>query len=104
MKNIDNISFNIKDLCMGTIQKRYLTCGYKKCSCHSSPSKKHGPFYYLVFTNKPSNKPITKYLPAEMIPIIKEKIKNYHKLQKYIAQYIKKELKINKRRRRYGKI
>lgn len=94
MRNIENIRFKIKDLCMGTIQKRFLTCGYRKCPCHTKKGKKHGPFYYLVYTEKPSNKTKTKYLNPKIVDNIKRRIKNYALLQEYISKYIKKELNI----------
>src|SRR6266567_1777268 len=31
--------------CKGTVLKRMMKCGNKKCACHRDPAKRHGPYF-----------------------------------------------------------
>lgn len=67
---------SLREILRSTISRYYLTCGYKKCWCHQG-KKKHGPFIYLSYTTE-GKKTKMHFVPKELIPRVKEGVKNYH--------------------------
>lgn len=73
---------SLKKILRTTINKCYLTCGYKKCHCHKG--KKHGPFIYLTATI--SGKTKGYFVPKKIIKEVKTGVSNYNQLWKYICE------------------
>lgn len=73
-------------LALGSIQKRYNTCGKKDCPCMLE-GKKHGPYYYLALPLPKemvaAGHPRIKYfyVTADEAWLLGERIKNFKRLQ-----------------------
>src|SRR5256884_7046188 len=50
--------------CKGTVLKRMMKCGNKKCACHRDPAKRHGPYFECTY--KVQNKTVNLKLYPEM--------------------------------------
>src|SRR5436853_7236770 len=70
--------------CKGTVLKRMMKCGNKKCACHRDPAKRHGP--YLECTYKVQNKTVNLKLYPEMTPLYRDAIRQYRKLRLLLGQ------------------
>src|SRR5205807_6853694 len=56
--------------CKGTVLKRMMKCGNKKCACHRDPAKRHGPYFECTY--KVQNKTVNLKLYPEMTPLRSE--------------------------------
>lgn len=91
---------DLKKILRTTVSKYYLTCGYKKCRCHSG-EKKHGPFVYLSFTDKGKTK--MYFTPKDIEKYVKEGVKNYNRLWKDIYKLCKINREILWMKKNWGK-
>lgn len=73
---------DLRKILRSTISKYYLTCGYKKCRCHSG--NKHGPFTYLSAKEKGKLK--MYFVPKEITKEVKQQVLNYNKLWESICE------------------
>lgn len=65
-------------VCLGSIAKRWLTCGQPTCSCHRSPTQRHGPYYH--WTRKVANRTESRMLPESLVRLYREGIRNHRRL------------------------
>jgi hypothetical protein len=65
--------------CRGTVLKRMMKCGQKRCACHQDPTKRHGP--YFEWTYKENGKTVNRRLRPEEAPIYEVATQQYRKLQ-----------------------
>jgi hypothetical protein len=64
--------------CKGTVLKRMMKCGQKRCACHQDPAKRHGP--YFEWTYKEKGKTVNRRLRPEQAPIYEAATQQYRKL------------------------
>ncbi len=76
---------NLDDILLGSITKRYGTCGKKNCRCHIDLKNRHGPYY--IWTRKENGKTITKSLTKDQFKMCKKAISNMKRLQRYIEMW-----------------
>jgi len=93
-KELGNKKYTICDLAIGTIQLRGIVHKNAKCKCKKG--KPHGPYPYLAFSSKEKGKMISVYIPKNELPILKEKLDNYQKLNEDIEKLLLLKLKIKK--------
>jgi hypothetical protein len=65
--------------CRGTVLKRMMKCGQKRCACHQDPTKRHGP--YFEWTYKEKGKTVNRRLHPEETPVYEAATQQYRKLQ-----------------------
>jgi len=65
--------------CKGTVLKRMMKCGQRRCACHQDPAKRHGP--YFEWTYKEKGRTVNRRLRAEQAPIYQAATRQYRKLQ-----------------------
>jgi hypothetical protein len=70
--------------CKGTVSKRMMKCGQKRCACHQDPSKRHGP--YFEWTYKEKGKTINRRLRPEEASVYEESIQQYRKLNSILKR------------------
>jgi hypothetical protein len=70
---------NLDYFCKGTVLKRMMKCGNKKCACHRDPAKRHGPYFECTY--KVQNKTVNLKLYPEMMPLYRAAIRQYRKLK-----------------------
>ena len=66
-------------LAMGSVQKRYNTCGKDDCPCRKDRSKRHGPYYYLSMP-----------LPKEMVDAGLPRMRHFYITAQEAAKYGKR--------------
>lgn len=71
-------------IAQGSITERYLTCGTKKCACHTDPTKRHGPYVYL--TSKVQGKTVSKMLKGDTAKLMKQWVNNRIELDSIVEQ------------------
>jgi hypothetical protein len=70
--------------CKGTVLKRMMKCGQKRCACHQDPAKRHGP--YFEWTYKEKGKTVNRRLRPEEVPFFEAAIQQYRKLQSVLKR------------------
>jgi hypothetical protein len=65
--------------CKGTVLKRMMKCGQRRCACHQDPAKRHGP--YFEWTYKEKGKTVNRRLRPEEVPFYEAATQQYRKLQ-----------------------
>jgi len=70
--------------CKGTVLKRMMKCGQKRCACHQDPAKRHGP--YFEWTYKEKGKTVNRRLRPEEAPIYKAATQQYRKLHSLLRR------------------
>jgi hypothetical protein len=70
--------------CKGTVLKRMMKCGNKRCACHHDPAKRHGPYFECTF--KVQNKTINLKLYPEVMPLYRAAIQQHHKLRSLLVR------------------
>jgi hypothetical protein len=63
----------------GTVLARMMKCGKPQCACHTTPAKRHGPYY--EWTYKAQGKTVNVRLSAKTAPIFQEAAKQHRKLK-----------------------
>lgn len=71
-------------ICQGTIMDRYLSCGKSSCACHQDPGRRHGPYYH--WTRKVRGRTQGRMLPREVVPLYRQGIRNYRRLERILEQ------------------
>ena len=89
-------TYQLVDLCVGTIQERMLPCGKPNCICKKKDGKKHGPYHYLSFTGRGDKRMIAIYISKDDVPALKERIGNFKKLEYDARELLNIEFKIKK--------
>jgi hypothetical protein len=79
-EELDKVTF----FCKGTVLKRMMKCGQKRCACHQDPAKRHGP--YFEWTYKERGKTINRRLRPEEAPIYEAAAQQYRKLQSVLKR------------------
>lgn len=69
---------NVAYFCKGTVLKRMMKCGQKRCACHQDPAKRHGP--YFEWTYKEKGKTVNRRLRPEEAPIYQAAAQQHRKL------------------------
>ena len=70
--------------CKGTVLKRMMKCGQRRCACHHDPAKRHGP--YFEWTYKEKGKTINRRLRPEEVPLYEAATQQYRKLQSVLKR------------------
>ena len=71
-------------IAQSSINERYLTCSSKNCSCHSDPSKRHGPYVY--WTTKVQGKTVSRILKGETAELMRQWVANRIELDSIVEQ------------------
>ncbi|MCX6055180.1 MAG: hypothetical protein NTZ74_09760 [Chloroflexi bacterium] len=66
----------------GSWVERYSVCSRKGCKCRSGV--RHGPRYYVVVNLDGHQR--QKYVPIAQVPVAKEGIAQYHRLQEIVEE------------------
>ncbi len=69
---------NVTYFCKGTVLKRMMKCGQKRCACHQDAAKRHGP--YFEWTYKEKGKTVNRRLRPEEAPIYQAATQQHRKL------------------------
>lgn len=70
--------------CKGTVLKRMMKCGQKRCPCHTDPAKRHGP--YFEWTYKQKGKTVNIRLRPEEAPVYEAAIQQYRRLKSILIR------------------
>jgi hypothetical protein len=70
--------------CKGTVLKRMMKCGQKRCACQHDPSKRHG--LYFEWTFKAKGKTINIHLQPEEAPVYQKAVGEYRKLKSLLTR------------------
>ena len=70
--------------CKGTVLKRMMKCGQKRCACHQDPAKRHGP--YFEWTYKEKGKTVNRRLRPEEVPIYEAATQQYCKMHSVLRR------------------
>jgi hypothetical protein len=70
--------------CKGTVLKRMMKCGQKRCACQHDPSKRHGP--YFEWTYKAKGKTVNIRLQPEEVPVYQNAVEEYRKLKSLLTR------------------
>jgi hypothetical protein len=65
--------------CKGTVLKRMMKCGQKRCACHKDPTKRHGP--YFEWTYKAKGKTVNIRLRPAEADVYRAATQQYRKLK-----------------------
>ena len=76
----------------GSLSKQLMRCGKSNCKC-ANGGKRHGPYWQLSWTV--GSKSGSKYVKADQVPEIKERIKNYKKLQSLLNELLNANLQLD---------
>ena len=74
----------------GSLSTAQSTCGKPNCACKAKPPKLHGPYYR--WTGFIQAKRTTKTLTRTQARECKQRIRNYHALEKQIRQLLRQAL------------
>ena len=88
---LEEKTYKVSDLCIGTIQPKLLTCGKPKCKC--TRGEKHGPYYYLAY-HKEDGGMEWIYIPKKDLAKMKDRIENFKDLKRDIKDLVKIEFKV----------
>ena len=70
----------------GTIRMTYLKCGKPSCACWKDKNSQHGPYHF--WDRKVDGKLSSKSINKEMVPILKEWIKNRKIAEELLSKMI----------------
>ena len=70
--------------CKGTVLKRMMKCGQRRCACHQDPAKRHGP--YFEWTYKEKGKTVNRRLRPEEVPFYEVATQQYRKLRAVLVR------------------
>jgi hypothetical protein len=65
--------------CKGTVLKRMMKCGNKKCACHRDPAQRHGPYWECTY--KVQNKTVNLKLYPEITPLYRAALRQHRTLK-----------------------
>ena len=63
----------------GTLLARRMKCGKPQCACHTTPSKRHGPYY--EWTYKAEGKTVNIRLTKQTAPVFQSAARQYRRLK-----------------------
>ena len=66
-----------------TLLSRRTVCGKPGCGCRTDPAQRHGPYWQLTWKEK--GKTVTRRVPAEAVPILREWIANSRRWRRVLA-------------------
>jgi len=73
----------------GSLVKQYVICGKSGCRCQRG--QKHGPLFYLYWKEQGRSRSL--YVPREKVVEIRRQIHNYRRVQKELAQRVRRQLR-----------
>lgn len=79
-RELETVTF----FCKGTVLKRMMKCGQKRCACQQDPAKRHGPYY--EWTYKEKGKTVNRRLRPEEAPIYLEATQQFRKLRSLLGR------------------
>jgi len=72
----------IGPICLGSIVRRWMSCGKKECVCHDDPDKGHGPYYQ--WTRKIRSRTESRMIPEALIRLYREGIRNHRRVDQIL--------------------
>jgi len=81
----------IDSVLIGTLSKRYKSCGRKNCRCMAGKEYWHGP--YFIWTRKEKGKTITKTLNKNQAQYCQKAFRNMKLLNRQLQHWKKFSLK-----------
>lgn len=75
---------NLGYVCLGSITRRWLTCGKPSCICHQDPSRRHGPYYH--WTRKVRGRTQSRMLDESLARLYEQGIRNHQSLNAIIEK------------------
>jgi hypothetical protein len=88
MKTIDDIKKEISELgnvLPGVLTEQRNKCGKSNCHC-ATGGERHGPYWQLSWTHE--KKHHTMHVKQDNVPEVRERMKNYKKLQSLITELL----------------
>ena len=79
-RDLDAIDY----FCKGTLLKRMMKCGQKRCACQQDPSRRHGP--YFEWTYKAKGKTVNIRLQPEEASVYQNAVEEYGKLKSILTR------------------
>ena len=79
-RELEEVSY----FCKGSVLKRMMKCGQRRCACHQDPAKRHGP--YFEWTYKVKGKTVNVRLCPDEAPVYKAATHQYRKLRSLLAR------------------
>ena len=79
-RELEQVSY----FCKGSVLKRMMKCGQRRCACHQDPAKRHGP--YFEWTYKVRGKTVNVRLRPEEASVYKAATEQYRKLRSLLAR------------------
>ncbi len=73
----------------GSLVEQYVSCGKSGCRCQRG--QKHGPLFYLYWKEQGRSRSL--YVPREKVVEIRRQIHNYRRVQKELAQRVRRQLR-----------
>jgi len=83
----EKLKAKLRDLgyvCLGSITRRWLTCGKSSCICHRDPSQRHGPYYH--WTRKIRGRTQSRMLDERLARLYEEGIRNHRRLDAVVEK------------------
>ncbi len=68
----------------GSVLKRMMKCGQRRCACHQDPARRHGP--YFEWTYKVKGKTVNVRLRPDEVPVYKAATEQYRKLRSLLTR------------------
>ncbi|KXB00025.1 hypothetical protein AKJ42_01965 [candidate division MSBL1 archaeon SCGC-AAA261C02] len=87
-------SYVLGELSLGSIQTKWKTCGDPNCKC--ARGEKHGPYYYLSFTDRKTGKTTFSYIHKDELSKLKGRIQNYGKFRNELRELMEIEAEMRK--------
>ncbi len=86
----------------GSLSEQYNVCGTPGCRC-KDPKKpeKHGPYWQLSYTWR--GRGSTRFVRAERVKPLREKLANYRRLRELTAEWVDIEMAIEAQQREAAK-
>ncbi|KXB06096.1 hypothetical protein AKJ53_01375 [candidate division MSBL1 archaeon SCGC-AAA382F02] len=93
-KELKEKTYKLGELSLGSIQEKWKKCGDPDCRC--ARGEKHGPYYYLAYTDRDTGKTTTVYLQEEELPELRKRIKNYEKFRDELHELVEIEVEMRR--------
>jgi len=93
-QELNDKSYKLGDLSVGTIQTKWLTCWYPNCKCRRG--EKHGPYCYLMYPKREKQGMASIYLPKNIVPAMEKRIENFKKFEHELRELMDIEYRLRK--------
>jgi hypothetical protein len=82
---VERLALSLKPMRRGSLTERRTKCGKARCSCHTDPEARHGPYFSL--TRVVGGKTKSRWIALEQVEVVRRQLADGDRFRREVEAY-----------------